>query len=172
MQLEYAGVMSTVRNALSKIASPASLKKLWASLRLVPGGGRIMGGIIGRMAPYTGTIKPEILALDVGYSKVLMRDTRRVRNHLNSVHAIALLNLGEVATGTAMLVSVPDGSRSIITQLSMDYLKKARGPITAECSCSVPQSSERREYEVHADLRNAEGDIVARAHAKWLVGPG
>lgn len=163
--------MSPLTSAVRQIASPASLKKLWATLRVVPGGGRLMGSIIGRMAPYTGTIQPEILALDVGYSKVAMRDRRRVRNHLNSVHAIALMNLGEVATGTAMLVSAPEGTRAIITHLAMDYLKKARGVITAECSCVVPQSSERREYEIHADLRNAEGEVVARAHAKWLVGP-
>ncbi len=91
--------MSTIRSALSKFASPSSLRKVWSSLRSVPGGGRIMGSLIGRLAPYTGTISPEILSLDQGYSKVLMRDTRKVRNHLNSVHAIALLNLGEVATG-------------------------------------------------------------------------
>jgi acyl-coenzyme A thioesterase PaaI-like protein len=98
-----------------------------------------------------------------------MRDRRAVRNHLSSVHAIALMNLGEVATGTAMLVSVPEGARAIITRLAMDYLKKARGPITADCRCDVTDTLERKEYAVTADLTNAEGEVVARAHATWLV---
>jgi acyl-coenzyme A thioesterase PaaI-like protein len=157
--------------SLQTLASPENLKPLWSVLKRVPGGGRIMGGLIGRMAPYTGTIRPEILALDPGYAKVRMRDTRRVRNHLQSVHAIALMNLGEVATGTAMLVSVPPGARAIITHLAMDYVKKSRGNITAECLCQVPQTTEKKEYEVHADLKNEAGELVARAHARWLVAP-
>lgn len=161
--------MSSLLPNLKSLASPASLKSVWNVLRGVPGGGVLMGRIIGRLAPYTGTIRPEILALEPGFARVRMADARRVRNHLNSVHAIALMNLGEVATGTAMLVSVPEGARAIIVHLGMDYLKKARGPITAECSCAVATTLERREYEVQADLKNQDGVVVARAHARWLV---
>ncbi|MEW5742489.1 MAG: DUF4442 domain-containing protein [Myxococcota bacterium] len=163
--------MSILPN-LKKLASPSTLKSLWGVLKTMPGGGVLMGRIIGRMAPYTGTIRPEILALEPGYAKVRMADARRVRNHLNSVHAIALMNLGEVATGTAMLVSVPDGARAIIVHLGMDYVKKARGPITAECRCEVPTTLERKEYDVTAELKNADGVLVAKASARWLVDAG
>jgi acyl-coenzyme A thioesterase PaaI-like protein len=161
--------MSSLLPNLKRFASPSSLKSLWGVLKAMPKGGVVMGRIIGQMAPYTGTIRPEILALEPGFARVRMNDARRVRNHLNSVHAIALMNLGEVSTGTAMLVSVPEGARAIITHLGMDYLKKARGPITAECTCEVPTTLERKEYEVTADLKNADGVVVARAHARWLV---
>ncbi|MBL9038920.1 MAG: DUF4442 domain-containing protein [Archangium sp.] len=163
--------MTTLLTQFKNLASANTLRSMWGYLKGMPAGGVLMGRIIGQMAPYTGTIRPEILALEPGYAKVRMADRRRVRNHLSSVHAIALMTLGEVATGTAMLVSVPDGSRSIITKLSMEYLKKARGPITAECTCGVPDSNERREYQVTADLKNEAGDVVARATATWLVGP-
>jgi acyl-coenzyme A thioesterase PaaI-like protein len=130
-----------------------------------------MGALVGRMAPYTGTIRPEVLALEQGYAKLRMADTRRVRNHLKSVHAIALMNLGEAVTGVAMLASLPDDARGIITHLGMDYLKKARGPITAECTITVPDSTERREHDFTAELKNEAGEVVARAHARWLIGP-
>jgi acyl-coenzyme A thioesterase PaaI-like protein len=130
-----------------------------------------MGTLVGRLAPYTGTIRPEVLALEVGFARVRMADRRAVRNHLSSVHAIALMNLGEVSTGLAMMFSVPEDARGIITHLGMDYLVKARGPITAECRCEVPGSSESRTYEVTADLTDASGQVVARALARWLVGP-
>lgn len=164
--------MSSLLPNLKRFASPSSLKTLWGLLKNVPAGGQVMGRIIGRMAPYTGTIRPEVLALEPGFAKVRMADTRRVRNHLNSVHAIALMNLGEATTGTAMLASLPDGARAIITHLGMDYLKKARGPITAECTCVVPSSLERKEYDVTAELKNADGVVVAKAHARWLVDAG
>jgi acyl-coenzyme A thioesterase PaaI-like protein len=163
--------MSTLLPGLDSLRSSSSLRGLWGVLRGVPGGGRLMGAAVGLLAPYTGTIHPEVLALEVGFARVRMGDRRGVRNHLQSVHAIALLNLGEACTGLAMLASVPDEARGIITHLAMDYLKKARGPITAECRCEVPGSAEAREYEVRADLSDASGQVVARALARWLVGP-
>lgn len=164
--------MSSLLQQLKNFASPATMRALWSKLKLVPGGGKVMGRLIGQMAPYTGTIHAEIVALDLGYSKVRMNDARRVRNHLNCIHAVALMNLGELTTGAAMMYSMPENTRSIITNLSMEYLKKARGTLTGECSCEVPAvTSEKREYVVSADLKNEAGEVVARAHARWLVSP-
>ncbi len=156
---------------LSKLAGPAGMRQLWGMLKRVPRGGKVMGTLVGRMAPYTGTIAPEILELDLGRSKVLMRDRKGVRNHLNCIHAIALMNLGEVATGTAMMYSMPEDSRAIIVNLSMEYKKKARENLIAEATCPVPSSNEKKEYVFSADLKNAGGEVVAVCTAKWLVGP-
>lgn len=163
--------LSQLTESLKNLASPESLMRAWALLRHAPGGGVLMGELIGRMAPYTGTIHPEILTLEEGHVRVRMRDRRAVRNHLRSVHAIALMNLGEVSTGVAVLSSLNNGMRGIITHLAMDYLRKARGPITAECRAPTPVPGERREYDVQADLTDASGQVVARAHARWLIGP-
>jgi len=157
--------------SLSRLVTPDSLRRVWSVLRHAPGGGVLMGQILGNMAPYTGTIRPEVIALEEGYARVRMRDRRAVRNHLRSVHAIALMNLGEVSTGVAMMFSLPAGMRGIITHLEMDYLKKARGPITAECRCPPATAGERHEYEVVAELMDDSGTVVARALARWLVGP-
>ena len=157
--------------SLSRLVTPDSLRRVWSVLRHAPGGGVLMGQILGRMAPYTGTIQPEVIALEEGYARVRMKDRRAVRNHLRSVHAIALMNLGEVATGVAMMFSLPAGMRGIITHLEMDYLKKARGTITAECRCPPATAGERHEYEVIAELLDESGTVVARALARWLVGP-
>lgn len=163
--------MRSLLDSLRNLASGSTLRSTWGLLQKAPGGGRLMGRLIGRMAPYTSTIRPQIIALEPGFAKVRMNDRPQVRNHLHSVHAIALMNLGEVATGTAMLVSMPEQTRAIITKLSMEFLKKARGPITGECTCQIPPTTERHEYTVSADLKNEAGELVARAHATWLVGP-
>jgi acyl-coenzyme A thioesterase PaaI-like protein len=163
--------LSDLTRSLSRLASSETLRRTWNVLRHAPGGGVLMGQILGNLAPYTGTIRPEVVTLEEGYARVRMRDRRAVRNHLSSVHAIALMNLGEVATGVAMMSALPGDMRGIITHLEMDYLKKARGSITAECRAPVAVAGERREYDVQADLTDEAGEVVARARARWLIGP-
>ncbi|MDP1921462.1 MAG: DUF4442 domain-containing protein [Myxococcales bacterium] len=162
--------MSSLLGQLKSLASPSQLLPLWKLLKNVPGRGVIMGRLAGQLAAYTGTIRPEVVSLEKGVARVLMRDTRHVRNHLNSLHAAALMNLAEMTTGMAVISALPEGLRGIPTHVAMDYLKKARGPITAECTCAPVTSREPQNLEVIAELKNEAGDVVARALAKWRVG--
>lgn len=148
-----------------------TVRRAWDVLSPLPGGKRLFSFALGRMAPYTGTIGAQVVELRPGYAKVALRDRRRVRNHLDSVHAIALMNLGEVATGLAIISGMPAGARSILSGLQMQYHKKARGRLVAECTTPVLESDARREYEIVGKIRDASGDVVATATATWLVGP-
>jgi len=87
------------------------------------------------------------------------------------VHALALANLGEVASGLAMLGTLTADTRGIPTRLSIEFFKKARGPLIAESHCSPPTVSEDTDFEVYADIRDAEGDVVARTSVNWRLGP-
>jgi len=147
------------------------VREQWNRLKGLPGGKRLFSYAVGRMAPYTGTIGAVVDELEPGFAKVLLKDRKKVRNHLNSVHAIALMNLGEVTTGLAVLSGMPDDARGILAGLSMEYHKKGRGLLTATCRCDLPKTSERQEYAIVGEIHDADGDLVATATAKWLIGP-
>lgn len=155
--------------AKSLDAPGGSIALWWKRLSRVPFGRTLFSIMIGRTAPYTGTIGARVEELAPGYSRWTMRERRKVRNHLRSVHAVALVNLAEVASGTAMLTALPPGTRGIVTGLSIQYLKKARGKLTAECRCQVPPIEREATYDVHADVRDESGDVVAKATVNWLL---
>jgi acyl-coenzyme A thioesterase PaaI-like protein len=151
--------------------SGRTVRAVWDRLRALPGGKRVFDALLGVLNPYTGSVAPRFEEIRPGYARVAMAETRAVRNHVGSVHAIALANLGEMSTGLGLMAGLPADARAILTRLQIDYLKKARGTLVAEGRCEVPPTSERREVDAEGTIRNADGDVVAVVQARWLVGP-
>jgi uncharacterized protein (TIGR00369 family) len=162
----------SLASLLNISSSPKNLiRDLWDRLSGVPGGKLIFSRLASEAAPYTATIRARVEDLRRGHAEVSMRDRYRVRNHLQSVHAVALVNLAELTGNLALAYSLPDDARFIVSGISIDYIKKARGTILGVCDCPVPETSERKEYEVIVSLRNPAGEEVARATLRSLVGP-
>jgi acyl-coenzyme A thioesterase PaaI-like protein len=144
---------------------------MWVGLSRYPGGAWLFSWLLGRMIPYSGTVSASVVELEPGRACVTLGDRRRVRNHLRSIHAIALMNLGELTTGLALNCGLPSSLRAILVGLSMEYTKKARGTITAVCSCVRPTVDRDQELQLTGELRDEAGDVVAVARAVWRVGP-
>lgn len=148
------------------------LLSLWRRLRGLPGGRWLFSRLLTLRVPYSGTIRPRVELLEPGHARIRMADRRAVRNHLRSVHALALANLGELTSGLATVVGLPPGVRSIVTELRTEYLKKARGPLVAEAVVELPETvEEQTETEVAAEIRDAGEDTVARVRVTWRLRP-
>jgi acyl-coenzyme A thioesterase PaaI-like protein len=85
---------------------------------------------------------------------------------------VALVNLAEATSGLAVITALPTGLRGIVTGLSIEYQKKARGRITAECRCPPIAAGPSRDLEVVVSLTDERADVVATAKVQWRVGPG
>lgn len=149
----------------------ATVRKAWEVAQNVPFGRKILSHLIGRLAPYTGTIGATVMELEHGRSLVVLEDRPAVRNHLKCIHAVALVNLAELAGNTALAFSMPSDARFIVSGLSIDYKKKARGRITAEGTCPPIADNRRAEYLVHVTMRDSANEVVATSVLRSLVGP-
>ena len=156
----------------SSLSAPGErLRASWRRLSKLPGGKTLFSLLVGWMTPYSGTIGARVAELEPGRCRVTLRDRRRVRNHLASVHAMALANLAEMTSGLAVLVGLPAGVQGIVTGFSISYLKKARGLLTAECRVSGLNVTSEQEYEAPVSITDTQGDVVAHATARWRLRP-
>jgi len=155
------------------VASPEGrLIALWQRLGGSAAGRSIFSWMLRYFVPYSGSVHPQLLQFEPGYVRIGMRDRRPLRNHLQSIHAIALANLGELASGLAMLSTLPDGIQAIVTRLEIDYLKKARGPLLAIGRYGPPPAITDTVVQiVQAEISDAAGDVVARLRVHWQLRP-
>ena len=144
---------------------------VWRRLSRYPGGPWLFSKIFGRAVPYSGSVGPRIRVLEPGHAEVEIPDRRSNRNHLGSVHAIALMNVAEMASGLAMMAGLPATVRGIVTTLSMTYHKKARGTIRGIARVEVPEVTEDRDFDVKAECFDGEGVLVATGTVRWRLGP-
>jgi acyl-coenzyme A thioesterase PaaI-like protein len=148
------------------------LVRVWNRLSVLPGGKQVFSRSVGFFVPYTGSLGALVEELEPGHTKVRLRDRRAVRNHLSSVHAMALANLGEMATGIALNTALPGDARAILTGFNIQYTKKGRGDLTAEARVpKVDAVPERKTFEVVASIRDSHGEEIAKVTAQWLAGP-
>ncbi|MFN0246745.1 MAG: hotdog fold domain-containing protein [Kofleriaceae bacterium] len=159
--------------SLSKPMSGARniIRDAWNVLSALPGGKALFSRLVGRAAPYSSTIGATFTVVRQGYAEAQMTDRKAVRNHLDCVHAIALANLAELAGNVALAYSLPDEARFIVAGMEIEYIKKARGTITAIGEPPVPKTSARAHYDVPVTLRDATGEEVAKVILHSLVGP-
>ena len=67
---------------------------------------------------------------------LMVRNKRRVQNHIGTVHAAAVALLGETATGAVFGMSVPDDKIPLLKSMQINYLKRSQGALRAEATLS------------------------------------
>lgn len=141
----------------------------WAKLKDKPFGKKLFSRGVGKLAPYTGTIKALVTDLEPGRCHTFLKHRRSNMNHLRSTHAIALINLGEMTSGLAVLSGLGSEIRGILTNLEMEYIKKAKGDLTAQCHCEIPAVKDNLNYVVKTTIKDSSNEIVAVGQFHWLL---
>ncbi len=141
----------------------------WKKLKDKPFGKKLFSRGVGKMAAYTGTIKALVTDVKPGHCQSFLKERRQNKNHLKSIHAVALINLGEMTSGLAVLSGMSSQIRGILTKMEMEYLKKAKGDLIAECKCEIPEVTDSLDYIVKTVIKDLSGDVVAVGTFYWLL---
>jgi len=129
-------------------------------LSKLPFGKHFFSWAIGVISPYSGSITPIVENLTYTSCKVTVQETRSLRNPFGSIHAAALVNVGELACGLVVISALNQkNKRGIPTGLKATYLKKARGKITSIVG-GVKIPDDANLYTCEANIYDSNSECV------------
>jgi acyl-coenzyme A thioesterase PaaI-like protein len=109
------------------------VQQLYDSLARFPGGKRVFSLGFTRKAPYFRSIRPQFVQIRPNFASLRLPDRRAVRNHIGTVHAIAVCNGLEAAMGALAEATVPAGKRWLPKGMTVSYLAKS----TSDLVCTA-----------------------------------
>jgi acyl-coenzyme A thioesterase PaaI-like protein len=146
--------------------------RLYNKLSRYPLGKWLFTRIICFKAPYFGSISPRIEELKVGRLVASMPRKRSVKNHIGTIHAIALCNLAELVAGTMIEVSLPPNLRWIPKGMTVRYTKKSAFPrVTATGELPALVGDGPQDVVIPVIIRGTDGTVVLEADITMYVSP-
>ncbi|WP_430459626.1 DUF4442 domain-containing protein [Thalassolituus sp. LLYu03] len=136
----------------------------------------VLSKVMGRVIPFAGTSGTRVEKLSPTECVIVMRNKKKVQNHIGSVHAAAMGLLAESATGFMTGMSVPDDRIIVIRKMELEYLKRASGDMKAVASFSAEQlafvqTTEKGEIQVPVVITDASGTETVKATMIWAWTP-
>lgn len=132
--------------------------------------------LFGRIVPMVGTAK--IRYMEVSREKVVVKidNHKDMQNHIKGVHAAATALLAETATGFVTGLNVPDHRILLIKSLHVDYVKVAKGALTATATLSDEQremivNSEKGELSIPITVVDESGEQPVQCEMIWAWRP-
>ncbi len=145
--------------------------KQWQRLGGSAWGRWLFTRIICFRAPYFASIAPRFEKLAPWQAQVFVKKRRRVTNHINTVHAIAMANACELAAGVLMEASLPADLRWIPRGMNIEYQRKASGSIRVNAECDPVAPGTTTDAQVRCVVRDDNNEIVVQATIAMYCSP-
>lgn len=113
-----------MKNQLAKIVEKLDSKPKWLRKRL-------LDFALGSTIKFIGTagVNCELLTQDKAI--FVLKNRKKVRNHIGSVHAAATSLIAETASGLVLGMNIPDDKVPVIKTMHIDYVKRSTGNLRA-----------------------------------------
>lgn len=105
-----------------------------------------------------------------------LRNRRKVRNHIGTVHGAAAALLGETATGAVFGMNVPDDKVPLLKSMRVEYTRRSEGMLRAEASLSGEMRArlgreEKGDLAVPVRITDETGEPTLQAEYIWAWRP-
>ena len=121
--------------------------------------------MISCVSPYSGSVKPYVNYFDNNFVKCSINESFFIKNPFNSIHALALGNLGELTSGLLMMNYLQRfNKKGIVTQINIKFHKKARNTIYA-----ISHIKSLRVGIIKSKIYDQEKFLVAEVLCKWEI---
>lgn len=122
-------------------------------------------GMISIVSPYSGSISPLVEKFSTNECRCSIVEKIYLKNPFNSVHALALTNLGELTSGLLMIEYLATSKqKGILTKITTEYYKKAKGKITANCNLTT-----LKDGIITSKLFNENNKLVCKVCCEWNI---
>ncbi|KJE89632.1 hypothetical protein CAOG_08466 [Capsaspora owczarzaki ATCC 30864] len=170
--------------ALSGKAKRRFLESLWGAVHKQPLGRELISTLMGILSTYTGSVSPFIAQVDATETLVQLTERPWLRNPFTSIHALAIANAAELASGLlATRATEHFGGRVIVTNISVAYDRKARGVISCHAQLTPEQVRQVESMAssaqagkpvdeslvIQVNVLDSKKEIVSRLQATWVV---
>lgn len=133
-----------------------------------------------QVVPLVATLRLEYQEVSVERTVVVLPDEPDWRNHVGGPHAAAMFAVAESATGAVAIAAFGDMmDRAVLLPVTatMDFLSIAKGDLTATAYLDADADAARAqfdagtrpEFDIVADIANAQGVVTGRLRARWTL---
>lgn len=145
---------------------------LFQFLKQFPFGKFFFSHLIGFYAPYTASICPFVEEFNFNSSIISIQNYPWLRNPFQSVHAIALANLGELSSGIVMhsLLLQSKKFRGIPIEIKTEYYRKGRGKLFGSCQgIDIDKISEPCNVNVVSEIKDSKNNLICKTTVVWTL---
>ncbi|KAG0202271.1 hypothetical protein BGX28_005156 [Mortierella sp. GBA30] len=176
--------VSLITKKLGSLRDPLQIWDALNNIGLLPIRLRawIFSTIVGFANPYSRSINYRITELRKGKACGVMKarqdrdtmsslviETKKISNPFRCVHAGALITFGETVGGLAVFTLLGKKDRAILTNINAEYIKVARGLLTASSIIQPIKDREITELVNEVLIKNAAFETVAKLTLTWRV---
>ncbi len=129
-----------MKNQLAKIVDKLSSKPKWIR-------GWLLNYALGSTIKFIGTAGVKCQLLTQEKSVFTLKNKKKVRNHIGSVHAAATSLIAETASGLVLGMNIPDDKVPVLKSMHIDYVKRSTGNLQAVATITQSQIEDLHSVE-------------------------
>ena len=121
---------------------------------------------------FAGTTGVKLESVNNNHAKLVLKNRKKIQNHIGGIHAIAAGVLAESATGIAFGMNVPDTKVPLLKSLTIHFKRRMQGDLSAyatmsEAQIDLVQSEDKGDMFIPVTITDESGEEPIECVMEW-----